>query len=210
MKSSNLPTLVLIGVAVLLATGADAWTPFDRDAEMIRQVGTEAYRHLDRLTPSAHEFKGGGSCDLDYEATFSFAGPHRWCLSEDHLKCLRIPREQAPVEGVIPVSAETRRLLASIWVNVLLESRYPRFQRSGPDGSLHYFSAHIGTADDDLRAQVWSPSKDLPPRWIVDSAEAVEKFCSEGGSGEHDLQHKLAITERRVFQYYRTHGQVYP
>jgi hypothetical protein len=90
-----------------------------------------------------------------------------------------------------------------MWVNALYEVRYDRTFNGTLDGWTDVYSAYV-------RGKGWmigeaeSPDKELPPKWLNQSATALIQL-----SKDHDLRacrQQLAALHEKLFIYWKAHG----
>jgi hypothetical protein len=92
----------------------------------------------------------------------------------------------------------------SMWVNALLEVRYDRLDHSGVDGWTDLFSAYI-KGRGWLHGMASSPTKDLPPKWMEDSATALIQFTKD--KDEMACRRTLIDLRDKLFAYLGTNGR---
>ena len=99
------------------------------------------------------------------------------------------------------VPEDLAMLIHSIWVNALLESRYPRVYFSGLDGCGYYFSAFV-KGYGQLNGAVWSPEKEAyPPYQLVKAGNVVSEFLVEQYDEEF-LRKNLVDVKKVLFHYW--------
>ena len=91
-----------------------------------------------------------------------------------------------------------------MWVNALLEVRYDRLSQTGLDGWTDLFSAHINGRGW-LHGAAWSPTKDLPPKWMEDSALAMVQFVKD--KDEQKCRATLADLRNKLVAYLSENGK---
>ena len=204
--------------ALVPAALAGPWTPYDASVEKQHAVSVEAYKRIDFLTPSAlPEPEQTLDCVVTYDVRPSFAPERHWCLrrngstySLESWKSGRSVGSQAGAHDTehraVPFPSELATLVREIWLNAILESHYPRFYLGGADGDDYYFGA---TRDDSLllRAEVWSPDADLPPRWLVDAGDQIFNHAQGDSNDAAELRKSLVALRKRLFSHYEEHGR---
>ena len=206
-------------IAVLVPTAfAGPWAPYDAHVERQHAVSAEAYKRIDFLTPSALlDSQQTLDCVVTYDVRPSFAPQRHWCLRRSGatytLDSWELPPSVGAEAGSHPAEhrtvsfpSEVATLVRQIWLNAILESHYPRFFLAGADGDDYYFGA---TRDDSLllRAEVWSPDADLPPRWLVDAGDQLFNYAQTGSNDIAQVRKSLVALRNRLFSYYEKHGR---
>jgi|GEM_PF-2103039 len=92
----------------------------------------------------------------------------------------------------------------SIWVNALLEVRYDRLAHTGQDGWTDLFSVYI-KGRGWLHGTTWSPTKELPPKWMEDSASVLIQFTKD--KDEPACRANLIGLRNRLFAYLSANGK---
>jgi len=105
-------------------------------------------------------------------------------------------------EASVPLDKGTADLIQEIWINVLLDTHYPRAYSGGLDGTYYSFQSRSHGLD--MRAQTWSPSGERPPAWLVSAASEVMVYARSQGADPERLRTDLAKCKERVFSYYRS------
>jgi hypothetical protein len=120
------------------------------------------------------------------------------------------PTQARPLNEVLGPSAKVELpvdLAASaysMWVNALLEVRYDRQAHFGDDGWTDLFSAYI-KGRGYLHGTATSPTKDLPPKWMEDSALALIQFTKD--KDEVACRQTLIDLRDKLFAYLGTNGK---
>jgi hypothetical protein len=204
--------------ALVPAALAGPWTPYDASVEKQHAVSVEAYKRIDFLTPSAlPEPQQTLDCAATFDVRPSFAPERHWRLrrngstySLESWKSARSGGSQAGAHDAehrtVPFPFELATLVREIWLNAILESHYPRLYLGGADGDDYYFGA---TRDDSLllRAEVWSPDADLPPRWLVEAGDQIFNYAQRDSNDAVVLRKSLVALRKRLFNYYEEHGR---
>lgn len=101
------------------------------------------------------------------------------------------------------VSERTAKLIQELWVNVLLKARY---DSRGPsivlDGESFSFRARVLTSGLNMGGQVWSPTADSPPRWMVEAGYAINTFVVSKEKNEEMLAQDLTGLRSQLISYY--------
>ena len=130
-----------------------------------------------------------------------------WELGDSNPVSLRQARESHPKRVALPTEIVT--LLAQIWTNVLLDTRYPRSNVRGADGDVHCFAAFVRDTGLQLDGEAWSPLAEAPPKWIAEAGQRLLAFARTEGSDTVAVRDDLKRTRDKVFRYYksrRRHG----
>jgi hypothetical protein len=192
-----------------------AWTPYDREAAKRDEVAKDAAWKMDHLAP-AGSADTRNHCTLTYKVVPSFAPSEEWCIySKGKGHVIRIQRVtesdstsadvlQDPVEVELP--DEIVVAVRDVWVNGILEARYPRIISRGMDGAVHTFGARIVSCGLCL-AETWSPHVDLPPLWLVETGEALRTYARATDRDSESLHRMVSAHRDRLFAYYRQHGK---
>ena len=145
----------------------------------------------------------------------SFSDAFEWAISLEKgkyvLRSWRLERDEKGVyrprraETIgIELSRELAQAAYTLWSNAILDARYSR-AGFGLDGTSYGFSTWlrgIGFPS----AMTWSPSKDLPPRWMVEAGEALLTY---GRAKERDsaaILAKLQAISNRSSAYRQRSG----
>jgi hypothetical protein len=85
----------------------------------------------------------------------------------------------------IEIPKEAAQLIYTIWSNSILNARYTRMLHGGLDGVRYNFSTFLRGIGQ-VSGEIWSPSENLPPKWLVDTGNLIykasrsrEKFTKE-------------------------------
>jgi len=92
----------------------------------------------------------------------------------------------------------------AMWVNALLEVRYDRLTHTGQDGWTDLFSVYV-KGRGWLHGTTHSPTKDLPPKWMEDSALALIQFAKD--KDEAACRRTLTDLRNKLFAYLGTNGK---
>jgi hypothetical protein len=195
------------------------WSPYDADLEARHTVSKDAYLKVDFLTPSqaTQALHSAAQCTAIYEVFPSFRQTQHWCLSrgEDgyHLASweTRDPTPGAsappPEARSVAVPSDIGALLQELWLNAILEARYPRFYLAGLDGDMHYFGATRAHDREMLWAEVWSPRANLPPLWMTQIGAEVFTFAQSTARDDAQLRRHLLDLQGKLYSYYKRHGR---
>ena len=176
------------------------WMPYDADLEATHAVSKDAYLKIDSLTPS----QSGGhphstmQCAVGYEVFPSFEATKHWCLVQNHggYDLESWESRESDTQGTsrlvsrssVALPSDIGALLQQIWLNAILEARYPRFFLAGADGEMHFFAATRARDREMLWAEVWSPHGDLPPLWMTQAGAAVFAYARSEDRNEEQLR----------------------
>lgn len=103
----------------------------------------------------------------------------------------------------LEVTKRFAEVVYDIWANNILEARYTRHASSGADGTNYRFRTS-------LRGVGWpsastgSPSKDLPPKWLVDSGNEILALARAKGPKEASVLVRLQAVRKRLSEYYQS------
>lgn len=203
-----------------ICDSALAWEPFTDAAEqqMLLDLATSRTfpKAADALSPGGEFLYSDWSrdCVAAYEIQPSFDPAARWCLLEvERMWVLRSFVADKPlVSGDRPkfvakpdrvVSVDIASAIHEVWINAVLDSRYPRYELRGLDGENHYFLARRFANNEQLLAQVWSPKADLPPLWLAEAGEEILGYASDRSANNAALAAYIGALRSRLFQYYR-------
>lgn len=218
------PAHVLLLALIVLARPAFAWEPLTESREqqeLLAGANSSGSRGAaDSLTPGGGQFEfefqtGWQDCVAGYEIRPSHERFGGWCLLELEgrwvLRSYVADRalEESPktlfvANPDVVLDAETAAAIRAVWINAILDSRYPRFSMSGPGGQIHVFRAHRYEDYEPLWAQVWSPEADLPPRWLADAGVTILDYGSGKKRSSEDLASYMFALRAKLFEYYRT------
>lgn len=116
----------------------------------------------------------------------------------------RPKRETLAIPVKVKIPADIAATVYDMWVNALFEVRYDRKANDGLDGWTDIFSVYV-RGKGWLHGSVWCPMKDLPPKWLEDSASALMAFAKD-----HDeAKCRRTITElhQKLFDYLLKNGK---
>jgi len=106
--------------------------------------------------------------------------------------------------GKVEIPEDMASSVYSMWVNALLEVRYDRLGHSGKNGPTDLFSAYI-KGRGWLHGAASNPTKDLPPKWMEDSATALVQFTKD--KDEAACRRSLTDLRDKLFAYLGTNGK---
>ena len=210
---------VVCSLVAASACWGQTWRPYDANLEMRHAVSKDAYLAIDFLAPSQATLArhSAMTCVAAFEVSPSFRPTRHWCLSrreggyslaswETHdptPAILNVPPDALSV--VIP--NDIGALLQDIWLNAILDARYPRFYLAGADGDTYYFGATRAHDQEMLWAEVWSPEADLPPLWMTQTGAEVFAYAQSKARDNAQLRRRLQETRTRLYAYYERHGR---
>jgi hypothetical protein len=211
--------VVALIATLALSASARAWSPYNAEVEGRNAVSTDAHKKIDFLTPSSLSgVLGSPDCLASYEVRPSFKPTQQWCLVEDGSAYFISSRESRDADATAATPKDSARLkvelpsdlailIREIWLNAILEARYPRFPLGGADGEDHYFGAMRYHSREILRAEVWSPSSNLPPLWMAKAGAEIFSYTRSKSSSADRLRAYLLALRQKLFAYYAKHGR---
>jgi hypothetical protein len=210
--------VVAFVAALALSASAGAWSPYNAEVEGRNSVSTDAYKKIDFLTPTPRSQVPGSDCLASYEVRPSFRPTQQWCLVQDGPRYFISSWESRDADANAATSKGSARLkvelpsdlailVREIWLNAILEARYPRFLLAGLDGETHYFGAVRYQSREILGAEVWSPTTDLPPLWMAKAGGEVFSYTRSNSGDANRLRTYLVALRQRLFAYYAKHGR---
>jgi hypothetical protein len=203
---------ILLLASLALAPAALAYEP---DVTQERDETDTSVQAVDHLIPSGRGFPEGRP-PIYYIARFgrypSFSESFEWCVFRKKnryvLSSWRLDRSDRKAEPRrvevmdLDIPERMAATIYSLWANAILDARYAR-EGSGLDGTGYEFSTY-------LRGVGWptatteSPSRDLPPKWLVDAGEEVLALARGRTKDTGQLLSKLNNTQRALDAYQRT------
>lgn len=102
----------------------------------------------------------------------------------------------------LEVTKQFAAVVYDIWANNILEARFTRHAPSGVDGTGYRFRTYLRSVGWPS-ARTWSPSKDLPPKWLVDSGDEILALARAQSPKEAPVLAKLQATRKRLNEYYQ-------
>jgi hypothetical protein len=102
----------------------------------------------------------------------------------------------------LEVSKQFAEVVYDIWANNILEARFTRHQPFGVDGTGYRFRTNLRGVGWPS-ASTWSPSKDLPPKWLANSGDEILALARAKSPKEAPLLTKLQTVRKRLNDYYR-------
>ncbi|MFC4311112.1 hypothetical protein ACFPN2_18590 [Steroidobacter flavus] len=100
----------------------------------------------------------------------------------------------------LEVGKQFAEVVYDIWANNILEARFTR--HAPVDGTTYRFRTFLrGVGSPSARTS--SPSKDLPPKWLVDSGDEILALARGKGAKEATVLTKLQAVRKRLNEYYR-------
>jgi hypothetical protein len=203
----------LVLILLLGAVSTQVALAYEPDVTQQRTEDQGAAGPVDHLEPT-------GGWDIPvyqpryYIAKFgaypSFSPAFEWCLLIENEKYMlrswkleRVkgedePRRVEPLETQI--TQEMAAVVYTIWANGILDARYSR-QPLGLDGTTYQFSTFlrgVGWPG----ARTWSPSADLPPKWLVTAGTDVLTYARAPNRDSGKLLTQLQATQKRLSEYW--------
>jgi hypothetical protein len=190
-------------LAVLTSSRAFAYEP---DVKQQREEHDPTFAAVDHLIPSGYGFPEDQGPPLHYIARFgthpSFSDAFEWCLFRKDRRYLlsswrldKSNRKAKPgrVDSLeIEVPEAVAAAIYTIWANAILNARYAR-QGVGLDGTSYTFSTFLRGVGW-LNAITWSPSEEMPPKWLAGAGEEVLAFArSKNGDSKRLLERLRAV-----------------
>jgi hypothetical protein len=102
-------------------------------------------------------------------------------------------------ELIVEVSKDLAATIYAIWASAILDARYTRYA-NGLDGTNYWFSTYlrgVGWPG----ARTWSPSANLPPKWLVEAGEVVLELGRSNPATEAPSIAKLKVIRERLDSY---------
>jgi hypothetical protein len=93
-----------------------------------------------------------------------------------------------------------------LWANMLYEVRYPKAAYHGLDGATYVFSTLI-RALGWMHGSIWSPNKNKPPLWLLETASDLIGFARLGGKDLEAVTKRTIATRDRYFAYLKKNGR---
>lgn len=198
-------------VCLLLMIGSATSAAYEPDVTQGRDetiAGTS-----DRLLPDGSELVNGScrSCLAEFGRYPSVEPAYEWQIElEDRKYVLSSWRLVHPKSAVdfqhvdvlrLEVTKQFAEVVYDIWANNILEARFTRHQPSGRDGTSYRFRTYLRGVGSPS-ARTWSPSKDLPPKWMVDSGEEIMTLARAKNPNEASVLAKLRVVRKRLNEYY--------
>ncbi|MGC3980331.1 MAG: hypothetical protein QM808_03640 [Steroidobacteraceae bacterium] len=218
-------SLLLAWIVISSATAA-AWSPYN-EQKAVSEMRSSTPAEPDHLVPFVFaDGKGAYDtrpprldeldlawCEVSYKADPSFSDTTAWCLQEDagryQITSYSASRDDGSDDSKLQkkasasISKETATLIQQIWINALLQARYPKSAPLGLDGAYFYFRTLVRPTYLQLFASTYSPGADLPPRWMVDAGETVNEFVLSDSRDEKRLSLYLIAQRNKLFNYLR-------
>lgn len=116
------------------------------------------------------------------------------------------PVNRPKVETELEIQESLAEVIYQIWANALLEVRYDRKSYRGNDGTDFTFSTFI-RGSGWMHGSTWSPDTDLPPKWLVDSAQKIIAFARDPKRDAKKTETSLAEARDKLFAYIEKHGK---
>jgi hypothetical protein len=193
---------------------APAVLAYEPDVTQERDEARNSLQAVDHLIPSGRGFPEGRP-PIYYIARFgqypSFSDGFEWCVFRKKnryvLSSWRLDRSDRKAKPrrveVIDVDIPERvaATIYSIWANAILEARYA-LEGVGVDGTGYEFSTYLRGVGWPT-ATTWSPSRDLPPKWLVDAGEEVLSLARGRTKDTDQLLNRLIAVQRALGEYQR-------
>jgi hypothetical protein len=93
--------------------------------------------------------------------------------------------------------------IRQLWFRAILESRFPPTNYVGTDGATYTFTVRRFAFGEYLAANVWSPSLDRPPRWMVDLGLKLYETASTNLPFGDQIAREVAAAKRKVETFYK-------
>ncbi len=116
------------------------------------------------------------------------------------------PSKAPKFETELEIPESMAKIIYEIWINALLEVRYYRQGYRGLDGTNYTFSSFVRGAGW-RHGSIWSPSADLPPKWLVDSAYGIIEFARDPKRDAKKTEAWLVEKRDKLLTYLRKHGK---
>lgn len=208
----TLVTIILVVYSSL--TAAAQWKPLvpaDEDS----RLGRVSYAQPDHLIPVGN--LAFIDCVARYDRDPYFLQNTHWCLQRTKsagtytlLAWSANPsspdKYDVPDKKGIPLDADIAASIHEIWLNALLQARYPRFDNVGLDGESILFSATRYASNQVLGGSAWSPSADLPPAWLTILGHQIYQFGSDSLRNPDELRRLVSRTKKKLYDYYQKKG----
>jgi hypothetical protein len=217
MRMRSVLGAILLGLCSM-ASAAD-WSPHNQVAEE-KRLGRGPFNEPDHLVPISNlAFDTWCVAGFAVNSAFSDSDAQHWCLRiSDDSKSYSIVAWSAPQDGPdgleyfppsrpgTSVTPEIAQLIREIWINALLQARFPRFNNIGLDGVSFEFYAKRFISNQMLGGSTWSPYLDLPPLWLTEIGEEIYRFGTAADPDVVALRKALSRTKKRLYSYLRKKG----
>ena len=173
---------------------------------------------VDHLLPVHEAYDDADKCTLSFRREPSFERFTRWCLvlTGDKAVIQSWLSNSTRAHGARSVTYKEMRSaislpaahgLQDIWLNTLMETRYPAFAPEGVDGDDYYFAAWVASTGLRLQGYVWLPRSDGPPKWLAALGDEITEYVRSNNGNSKKLESEIEVTRNRVFAYYRLNSQ---
>lgn len=98
------------------------------------------------------------------------------------------------------ITKELAQLIYTAWTNAILDSRYTLVMSKGLDGATYNFSTYLRSVGW-ISGEIWSPSKELPPRWLVEIGINIYKESRKDISTPFSSTKKMKELNSRLSSY---------
>jgi hypothetical protein len=115
-------------------------------------------------------------------------------------------KDPPETDAEIQISEALASVIYDLWVNALLEVRYERRQHGGFDGETYVFSTFV-TSLGWMHGSTWSPSKDLPPTWMMNAGQKLIAFARDEKRDAKATENELTVLRDKLFQYIKKNGK---
>lgn len=127
------------------------------------------------------------------------------------IQTVRVPEEKLLSRPTKPdieiqISESFASVIYDLWVNALLEVHYERKQHGGLDGETSIFSTFVVSLGW-MHGSTWSPSRDLPPAWMVEAGKKLIAFARDEKRDAKAAEAELTTLRDKLFRYIKTHGK---
>ena len=109
-----------------------------------------------------------------------------------------LPSKANEIEIEIP--REAAQLIYTIWSNSILNARYTRMLHGGLDGKRYNFSTFLRGVGK-ISGEIWSPSENLPPKWLVETGDLIYKASRSPEKFTQETLYSLMATNIKLAEY---------
>ena len=190
---------------IINACAAYAWQPIGIDVTQTQLTENSEPDHLlpvDQAVPETYYLAQfiAGSSSSDFSKLIVRRKEEKYFM-EVHVKGGSDPT------NTVEITESDARLIYSIWINTLLETRYARKSSAGLDGGTFIFSSYVRGLGW-VHGKTWSPSSDAPPRWLIETADSLFQFTLDKRRKIEDLHAQLVATNSKILSYLTKNGKL--
>ncbi|MDZ7889927.1 MAG: hypothetical protein U5M72_12020 [Pseudomonas sp.] len=165
---------------------------------------------IDHLIPAAPIYPGTHNI-AEFTSNASRSQSYSWALYKNDesnkfmLQSWELEKAKDSPQSIankleIEIPREAAQLIYTIWSNSILNARYTRMLHRGLDGKTYNFSISLRGIGQ-VSGEIWSPSENLPPKWLVDTGDLIYKASRSHEKFTQKTLASLKATNIKLTEY---------